>query len=305
MQKKTLYRFFEGKTTIDEEKCIRQWLEQSKENKESFLKDRLAYDVSLFNTIGREVEYKKREFKISPWQISTVAAIALLLIISGLYFVNNNHDDQYNTIIVPAGQRINLILADKTNVWLNSNTKFEYPSKFAKNNRTVYLDGEAYFEVSDNNKRPFKVKTTSGDVQVTGTKFNVEAYSKLNNFVTSLFEGGVEIYKNDKKLTSLMPNEQSTMLDDELLISEITEIDEFLWRTGLIAFNNKELDEILFSLEKYFDIEIKVISENLPQHTYSGKFRQSDGVEYALRVLQRSINFEYERNDITNTIYIK
>lgn len=305
MQKKTLYRFFDGKTTIDEERSIRQWLEHSKKNEELFRKEKLAYDISLFNNIDSEKEYKKRGSKITLWQISTVAATALLLIISGLYFVSNNHNDQYNTIIVPAGQRINLILADETNVWLNSNTKFEYPSKFAKSDRTVYLDGEAYFEVTDNKKKPFKVKTTSGNVQVTGTKFNVEAYSKVNNFVTSLFEGGVEIYKDDKKLTSLLPNEQSTMLDNKLLISRITEEDEFLWRNGLIAFNNKKLDEILFSLEKYFDIEIKVISENLPKHTYSGKFRQSDGVEYALRVLQRSINFEYDRNDITNTIYIK
>lgn len=304
MQKKTLHKFFEGKTTIDEEKSIRQWLEHSKENEESFLKKRLAYDISLFNNIEKDKEHSKKRYKISPWQISTVAATALLLIISGLYFVSNNHDDQYNTIIVPAGQRINLILADETNVWLNSNTKFEYPSKFAKNDRTVYLDGEAYFEVTDNKKKPFKVKTTSGDVQVTGTKFNVEAYSKVNNFVTSLFEGGVDIYRNEEKLASLDPNQRSSLSDNKLLISEISDTDAFLWRYGLIAFQNKELEEILLSLEKYFDIDIKVVSEKLPQHTYSGKFRQADGIDYALRVLQSSINFKFERDDSTNTIYI-
>ena len=304
MQKKTLHRFFEGKTTIDEEVSIRKWVEHSKKNEESFLKERLAYDVSLFSNIDRDIEYEKKRYKISPWQISTVAATALLLIISGLYFINNNHDDQYNTIIVPAGQRINLILADETNVWLNSNTKFEYPTKFAKSERTVYLDGEAYFEVTDNKKKPFKVKTTSGDVQVTGTKFNVEAYSKMGNFETSLFEGGVDIYNNNNKLISLAPYQKSTLAGNNIIISKIEDGDEFLWKEGLIAFNNKNLDEVLVSLEKYFDIKIEIISKGLPNYTYSGKFRQTDGVEHALRVLQRSIQFTYERDEEQNTIYI-
>jgi len=82
-------------------------------------------------------------------------------------------------------------------------------------------------------------------------------------------------------------------------------IRDSLWRNGLIAFNNKQLEEILLSLEKYFDIKIQIDSKKLPQHTYTGKFRQSDGVDYALRVLQRSIRFTYERNEETGTIYIR
>ena len=90
-----------------------------------------------------------------------------------------------------------------------------------------------------------------------------------------------------------------------MLISKIQDTDDYLWKNGLIAFNNKQLKDILISLEKYFDINIQIDSEKLPQHTYTGKFRQSDGVDYALRVLQRSIRFNYERNEETGTIYIK
>jgi len=144
-----------------------------------------------------------------------------------------------------------------------------------------------------------------GDVQVTGTAFNVEAYSKHNSFETSLFTGSVDIYRNEAKLASLNPNEKSTLEDNELIVSKITDTDEYLWRKGLIAFNNKKLDEILLSLEKYFDVEIHIDSKSLPQHTYTGKFRQSDGVDYALRVLQRSIHFTYTRDENTGKIYIK
>lgn len=306
MQKEILYRFFEGKTTTDEENQIREWMEQSKNNENVFMQARFAYDASLFSSTNNYEHKNKYIFQHSLWKISTVAAVALLLIVSGLYFIKfNDNENQFNTIIVPPGQRINLILADQTNVWLNSNTKLEYPTQFSKKNRTVHLDGEAYFEVASNKKSPFIVKTSSGDIQVTGTRFNLEAYSKMKTFETSLFEGGVDIYKDNKKLVALKPNEKSNLKEGKLVVSAITDTDEYLWRSGLIAFNDKKLADILLSLEKYFDIDIKINSNNLPRHTYSGKFRQADGVDYALRVLQRSIKFNYERDDVTNTIYIK
>lgn len=305
MNKELLYRFFEGKTSIDEERSIRSWLTQSAENKKIFLEERLTYDALLF-TSSDVVNKQKRLFGFTPWMISTVAAVALLLIVSGLYLFNNNHyPEQYNTILVPPGQRINLILADNSNVWLNANTTFRYPTQFSKKNRTVYLDGEGYFEVSKNEKRPFIVKTDLGDVQVTGTAFNVEAYSQFNRFETSLFKGGVDLYNKGIKLTSLKPNEKATVQNNNLVISEIINTDKYLWRQGLIAFNDMKLNEILLSLEKYFDLEIHIDSKSLPQHTYTGKFRQSDGVDYALRVLQKSIHFTYKRDEDIGKIYIK
>ena len=305
MNKELLYRFFEGKTSIDEERSIRSWLTQSAENKKIFLEERLTYDALLF-TSRDVVNKQKRLFGFTPWMISTVAAVALLLIVSGLYLFNNNHyPEQYNTILVPPGQRINLILADNSNVWLNANTTFRYPTQFSKKNRTVFLDGEGYFEVSKNEKRPFIVKTDLGDVQVTGTAFNVEAYSQFNRFETSLFKGGVDLYNKGIKLTSLKPNEKATVQNNNLVISEIINTDKYLWRQGLIAFNDMKLNEILLSLEKYFDLEIHIDSKSLPQHTYTGKFRQSDGVDYALRVLQKSIHFTYKRDENIGKIYIK
>jgi ferric-dicitrate binding protein FerR (iron transport regulator) len=305
MNRELLYRFFEGKTSIDEEKSIRSWLTESAENKKIFLEERMTYDALLFTS--RDVGSKQnRFFSFNPWMISTVAAVALLLIVGGLYLFNNNHyPEQYNTILVPPGQRINLILADNSNVWLNANTTLRYPTQFSAKNRTVYLDGEAYFDVSANKKKPFIVKTGQGDVRATGTSFNVEAYSKYNSFETSLFTGNVDIYKNEAKLASLTPNEKSTLENNELKVTKITDLDEYLWRKGLIAFNNKKLDEILLTLEKYFDVDIQIDSKNLPHHTYTGKFRQSDGVDYALQVLQKSIHFTYTRDEDTGKIYIK
>lgn len=305
MNRNLLHSFFDGKSTLEEEKQIRGWIEASEINKKIFNEERLIFDSLILNS-HIDLKQVKGSRVTNLWIISTSVAVALLLLVSTLFLLNNNSvAEQFNTIIVPPGQRINLILSDNSNLWLNANTKFRYPTEFAKDNRTVFLDGEAYFEVSENEKKPFIVKTGQGDIRVTGTTFNVEAYSQYGSFNTSLFEGGVDIYKEDSKLVSLLPNQKSTLVDNKLLVSKITDPDEYLWRDGLIAFKSKELEEILLTLEKYFDVDIQIISDKLSQHTYTGKFRQADGVDYALRVLQRSIRFTYEREEVTGTIFIK
>lgn len=303
MNKDLLFKFFEGKSSLDEEKKIREWMEESNSNFNCFMKTRREYDIQILSG-SNVIACNKKKLIPLQWIVGAAATI-IILIIGGIYLFNiENNIEQYNTIIVPAGQRINLILSDNTNLWLNANTEFRYPTEFSKKNRTVYLDGEAYFEVSKDENKPFIVKTSKGDVHVTGTSFNVEAYSKFDNFVTSLFEGGVDIYIKDNKSVTLFPNELGILENNQFLIKNITDNDHYLWKDGLISFRNKGIEEILISLEKYFDIEIQINTSNLPQHTYTGKFRHSDGVEYALRVLQKSINFYYSRDVDSGIIFI-
>jgi len=305
MNKELLYRFFKGKTSYNEEKQIRSWMKESDENYSSFLRERKIYDTILLTDINASMQ-RKRYAKLSPWITGIAAAVILVLLLGGIYmYVLSAKNEHYNTILVPPGQRINLILSDNTNLWLNANTTFSYPTEFSKDKRIVYLDGEAYFEVSKNEKKPFIVKTDQGDIHVTGTSFNLEAYSKYKSFEASLFEGGIDIYREKIMLSSLSPNEKGVFENNKLLISKINNTDKYLWRNGLISFNENSLEEILCTLEKYFDVNIQIKTANLSKHTYTGKFRQSDGVEYALRVLQKSIQFTYERDEDTRIIYIK
>lgn len=304
MNKDLLYRFFDGTATIEEEESVRNWIESSDDNYADFLRERKIYDALLLSTPSK-ISRQSFHQHLTPWIVSTVASIALLVFATGLFFYTENSKlQQYNTIIVPPGQRINVLLSDNTNVWLNANTTFRYPSKFARKNREVFLDGEAWFDVSKNKKKPFIVKTEQGEVRVTGTTFNLEAYSEYKNFVTSLFEGSVDIYQNNAKLATLKPNQKGMLQNDRYFISTIDNTDEYLWRNGLIAFNNMKLEDILLELEKYFDIQIEINTKKLPQHRYTGKFRQADGVDYALRVLQKSIHFSYNRDDEKQIIYI-
>ena len=109
--------------------------------------------------------------------------------------------------MVPAGQRVELVLEDGTRVWLNSKSKLTYPTSFGKKEREVILDGEGYFEVTKNEKAPFIVKTHKYDIKVLGTTFNISAYqNKLSAFETSLLEGAVEVFSsNNTEHVSLTP----------------------------------------------------------------------------------------------------
>lgn len=305
MNRDLLFRFFEGKTNLAEEKLIRHWMESSGANQKFFTEERMAYDIMLMNS--PEVTAKQTPIvKFSPWMWGAAACVVLLISVGILYLMNlQNGPVQYTTILVPPGQRVNLILADSTNVWLNANSSLRYPTEFMKDTRTIYLDGEAYFDVTKNKKKPFTVKTKQGDIRVTGTRFNVDAYSKYGLFETSLFEGGVELYKNNTKLATLKPDEKSTLKNGRLTVSPITGTDSYLWRKGLIAFRNEKLEEILHSFSKNFNVEIKIQAKKLPQETYTGKFRQAEGLDYALQILQKNIRFNYQKDDKTGVIYIK
>ena len=311
--KEVLHKFFKGTTTIQEEVEIRKWIEASKKNEAAFFQERLLYDSILLNKNTEENKANKtKPRKIGFWNsFIRVAAIFLFLTTTGLlinkYTEDLNASHQLHTVIVPPGQRINLILADNSSIWLNANTTFKYPSQFSKKQREVYLDGEAYFDVSSNEKHPFIVNTTQGGVKVTGTTFNVSAYSKYGKFETSLFVGNVGVYLNngEEEIINIKPTQKAIFKDGKFQVSNIEDYDEFLWRRGLIAFNNKQLNEILSVLGQYFDTEIKIDADQLPDNTYTGKFRQSDGIDYALRVLQKSIHFTYERDNEQQIIHIK
>lgn len=311
--KEVLHKFFEGTTTLQEEVEIRAWIEASKKNEAAFFQERLLYDSILLNKNAEENRaHKTTTRKIGFWNsFIRVAAIFLFLTTAGL-LINKQIEDQnashqLHTVIVPPGQRINLILADNSSIWLNANTTFKYPSQFSKKQREVYLDGEAYFDVSTDEKHPFIVNTTQGGVKVTGTTFNVLAYSKYGKFETSLFEGKVGVYLKDSKeeIIDIRPTQKTIFRDGKLEIRNIEDYDQFLWTKGLIAFKNKQLEEILSVLEQYFDTKIQIDTTSLPDNTYTGKFRQSDGIDYALRVLQKSIHFTYERDNEEQIIHIK
>ena len=209
-------------------------------------------------------------------------------------------------LYVPVGKQVNLTLADGTNVWLNSGTRLKYPAIFSGKERRVEIDGEGYFKVQKDADCPFRVQTDGGVVEVLGTTFNVEAYSSEHNFRTSLLEGSVKITDNRNGEYLLSPDQMAEMqADGSMKISAISDYDAFRWTEGIISLKNDSFESIMKKFEKYYGVTIKIECDNFAGVSYSGKFYHSDGLQYALKVLQRDIDFTYVSEQENHIIYIK
>ena len=171
MERKILYRFFEGKASLEEEKEVCDWTEASEENMQEYIKERKYFDLLLVQNKRNSTPHSSSGKVFQLNSLIKYAAVVALFIICGLqaYRITKTETDQeMNTITVPTGQRVNLLLSDGTNVWLNSGTKMRYPASFTKgkSKRKVTLDGEGYFEVAQDAKRPFVVQTGKYDIEV-------------------------------------------------------------------------------------------------------------------------------------------
>ena len=216
-------------------------------------------------------------------------------------------EEEYNTLVVPRGGEYMLELSDGTKVWLNSDSELRFPITFVGDRRSVEIEGEAYFEVARNEKCPFVVRTHAMDIEVLGTKFNVEAYSKKAVFEASLMQGKIRVKSphNEKTAVVLLPNYKTTLKDGRLVVSKIDDYNVYRWKEGLYCFKSKPFTQIMEDLERYYDLKIQVDKKSIESVALTGKFRISDGLDYALRVLQKDVSFTYRRDKDNDVIYIK
>ena len=315
MNRKVLYKFFEGTASYEEEVEIRQWMEHSPENRREFLRERKLFDSMLLlgdeKAIGKAQRVKSRHNSSLRTEILKVAAVvAVTLGLNILYqFVSDkNQTVPMQSIYVPSGQRVNLTLSDGTNVWLNARTRILYPAVFDKSIRQVTVDGEAYFDVAKDKQRPFIVEMNKCKMEVLGTKFNVEGYSDKDDFEVTLMEGSVKVASKQGVGNTLIlaPDSKACLeKDGRLTVVPVDDYNPYRWKEGLICFRAESFSYIMNDLEKYFGVSIIIENKAVLKYNFTGKFRQADGIDYALRVLQKDISFRYERDDENQVIYIR
>ena len=182
----------------------------------------------------------------------------------------------YNTIVVPRGGEYKLELADGTLVWLNSDSELRYPVKFAGSQRDVWLKGEGYFEVSKNPEKPFRVVVDDMIVKVLGTSFNINAYKDRGNILTTLVSGKVDIQDmSGKSLVVMSPNQQVDFRHGKISSVQEVDITRFVsWIDGKFYFNDMTLENIMSQLQRWYDIEVFFVDEELKSYPFTGVIRR-------------------------------
>lgn len=305
-----LHKYFKGIASQREEELILEWVESSEENRKAFQKERMLYDVALFSAEKKQTEnvQHSRVITMAKWGLR-IAASVLVLLSCGLLFneYNYSRSAQLQTVTVPAGQRAEIVLADGTKVWLNARSTLTYAANLGKESRNVELDGEAYFEVVKNSDMPFFVNTERNKIKVVGTSFNVSAYQGSNAFETTLVEGIVDIYnREDDKMITRLTKDQYFTANGEGYQKKYLHSYEFLrWKEGLYCFDDTPFKCLLDKLEKYYSVNITVEQPDILDYQCTGKFKENDGIEHILKVIQKDHAFSYRINENKDSIVIR
>ncbi len=315
VNKEILFKYFKGEATPDEQERILEWIAESPAHKEDFKVYHLMFDgIALYGDKSQIIALQPKSRMIMQRVIRySVGVAAAAMLIAGSYYASRiqyagSLSKQYTTISVPAGQQMRMSLADGSQVQLNSGATIEYPVVFSNKSRIVKLSGEAMFNVEHDAKRPFIVETFATKIQVHGTKFNVLADKSRNYFSTTLVEGAIQVTNNSNPQETLFmkPYDVVVLADGQLYKKHTDNLRDLGWAEGLIHIKKMPFDELMATFERVFDVKIIIKREKLPEiNVKNGEIRISDGVEYALHVLQQISDFTYERDLTSNVIVIK
>lgn len=207
----------------------------------------------------------------------------------------------YNTLKVPYGKNFEVQLVDGTVVRLNSGTSLRYPVQFLKNqNRAVYLIGEAYFEVSKDKHHPFTVSTQDVNIEVLGTKFNVNTFTEDQTTDVVLIEGKVSLYKDkktNKNQVFLKPGSKATNIKGEAAITtqEVNTTYYTDWVSGSLVFKNASFNDIIKKLERHYYVTFVNKNKMLGKEVFNARF-DNEPIEVVLKYFSDSYAINYEIN---------
>ena len=207
----------------------------------------------------------------------------------------------YHTLEIPVAADYRLRLSDGTVVFLNSETTLRYPEIFAGQERKVYLEGEAYFEVAKDSLHPFKVIVNQLEVEVLGTHFNINAYPERSGIATTLAEGKVKVTNQDRQVI-LKPGEQALASENALQVREV-EVQEFTsWKDGLFRFRQMPLEEIMIQVYRWYGIKAEFMNPDLKTMTFTGVINKNLSAGELFRIIESVVEVRFSMDKENHVI---
>lgn len=319
-----LKNFFTGTCSEEELAEINTFIHGSEENAKRFFALEEVYllgkedasitqehidraEKKLLRRIEQEEAQKNRKRLIVKWR-RYAASIALVLLTGcgvGYWFYSTN---SYMDLIVESateGTVKEVTLPDGTKVWLNNGSTIKYPDRLAGKERTVHIEGEAYFEVAKNPQKPFIVQSDVMQIRVLGTTFNFKNDHTCRVAEATLVEGEVEVRGNNNEgMIILSPGQRAELNKStgRLTVKQVDARLDGVWRNDLIPFEQADLFTITQVLERFYQVKI-ILSPNIPSDvTYSGVLKKKNTIESVLSSLKNSIPINYKI--VGNNIFI-
>jgi hypothetical protein len=198
----------------------------------------------------------------------------------------------WNTLTVPARLDYRIVLEDGTEVWLNAASSLRFPFSFANGRREVFLNGEAFFKVAKDTRRPFIVHTGNTNIRVLGTSFNINAYD--DHITTLALVEGKVITDADGSEVALTPGQQAIYRPGAGFETKPFDASHALsWMKGIRYFHNVPLGEITGMLPRWFDVHVVFDSPQLAQQPFTGSIEKNKPLQTFLTNLEITSGVQY------------
>lgn len=317
-------KYLAGEASEAEVKELFSWIESSPENREEFIQYKKIWVLTSRTEAHQEIRWnselvnsaKSGKLRQLVTYTKYAAAVVIFLGLGMLlqYFAGQKNST-VNTYLadtqieVPKGQMSSVILPDGTKVQLNSGSKLVYASGFNSGERTVNLEGEAFFNVAKDKKHSFIIKTKSLDFKVYGTSFNVQAYPEDSEINTTLVEGSLGVVgKTGNEMARLVPGENANFKEESKKLV-VTNVDLELytsWKDGMVTFRNEKLKDIARKIERWYNVQIVINNPKLADELYMGTIMKNKPIDQLLEVFKLTSSLNYRivpRADKSTLIY--
>lgn len=318
MDQDQLIKYVTGNLGEDEAKGVRSWIHAEEANKNEFIR---LKNIHAFVSEGKQKLLPEDDFLELSKKINQKPNIQFNLrrtlkyaaiLIASLFIgysvselrhlrLSNQTTELYNEFYAPEGQISEFKLSDGTRVWMNSGTRIKVPMNFDSKHRLVFMEGEAFFEVTKDPKNPFYLHTSELSVKVMGTSFNVSAYQSEENSEITLIEGKVGIKERyGQRLAMLLPGQQLVYNKNtgEKLKREVDTLPYEAWRDGKMIFKDRSLEYIAERLERWYNVEIEFKCQEISQLKFTGTILKNKPFSQVLEAitLTSPVRFEIKVN---------
>jgi ferric-dicitrate binding protein FerR (iron transport regulator) len=300
-------KYYLGETTAEEDQQLSIFLANDKSDlyqseKAQFLFYKKSSEQKLSKLLKEQIEKKINQIS-TLFPIRTIIKLAAILVVAlglGYYFVAQR-DSQTVEIITQKSNNTKVHLPDGSTVWINKFSKLTYPRKFDKRVREVYLEGQAYFEVTKDIKKPFVVHSLQATTKVVGTSFNIRSFKAEENIELTVYTGKV-FFGSDKKVEVLAGSQVIfKKKDNQLAETRFKNLNSLAWKNGELKYEDTEFRIVFQDLERYFNVKFEIQQKQLLHCHFSGTFFEPK-LEEVLNVIKYVLAIEYKKKE--NTIYI-
>ena len=253
---------------------------------------------AAFNRVSNRIRNTQPGYRILniAMRLAATLFIPLLLVSSWLFYKQYSKSETgklaMQEVTSPAGVRSQVVLPDGSKVWLNAESTLKFPVPFPKDFRNVDLQGEAYFEVTKNQKRPFVVHSGNVEVKVLGTRFDCKAFAEDRNIEVILEEGKVALNSNvasGQDESILKPGDRAVI---EKTTGEMQIVNENIgkyiaWHTGKLVFDNTPMEEVATRLERWYGVEVVIQDKNILNYRFTTTF-DNESIFHVIELLSLS-----------------